>query len=111
MATGVSFSINVSAIDKSKIIAGKKGNYVNMTCFINDEQDQYGNNGMVTQSVSKEEREQGVKGNILGNVKVFYTTDAQAPVAPSHAGQPVVGGGIDPDIEIPFAMHMKNTIA
>jgi hypothetical protein len=44
-----------------------------LTTFINlDEQDKYGNNGFISQSISKEEKDAGVKTPILGNVKVFY---------------------------------------
>ena len=49
-----------------------------------DQQDQYGNNGMITQDVSKEERDSGVKGPILGNVEVFYN-DSQQQISPMKA--------------------------
>ena len=48
-----------------------------MTTFIDlDEKDQYDNNGMITQDVSKEEREKKIKGNILGNVQVFFRDES-----------------------------------
>ena len=74
MATvGISASIDVTKIDKAKLIDGKKGTYLNLTTFVNlDEKDQYDNNGMVTQSVTAEEREAGTRGAILGNTKVFF---------------------------------------
>ena len=54
-----------------------------MGTFIDvDEQDQYGNNGMVTQKLSKEAQDAGQKGAILGNSKVFWSETPQ-PVAPS----------------------------
>lgn len=73
MATvGVSVRIDVTKIDKDKLYKGQKGQYLDLTTFINlDEQDKYGNNGFISQSVSKE-RDAGVKTPILGNVKVFY---------------------------------------
>ena len=51
MATvGISASIDVTKIDKAKLIDGKKGTYLNITAFVNlDEKDQYDNNGMITQ--------------------------------------------------------------
>lgn len=71
---GVEISIDVTKIDKAKLYKGKKGTYLSVTAFIDlDQQDQYGNNGMVTQKVSKEEQQQGVKGAILGNTKVFWS--------------------------------------
>ena len=41
--------------------------------FIDPTADQYGQNGMIVQSVSKEEKAQGVKGPILGNAKIFWS--------------------------------------
>lgn len=79
---GVSLKINVSQIDKARLFAGQKGHYLDATVFIDlDQLDQYGNSGMITQDVTKEEKQQGVKGNILGNCKVFWTEGGQAPQA------------------------------
>tara|TARA_R110000823_G_scaffold286808_1_gene405119 strand:- start:1170 stop:1469 length:300 start_codon:yes stop_codon:yes gene_type:complete len=85
MATvGISASIDVSKIDKTKLIKGEKGTYLNITTFVNlDEKDQYDNNGMVTQSTTKEEREGGVMGTILGNTRVFYTGENSRPASNS----------------------------
>ena len=79
MATvGISGNINVSKIDKTKLIKGEKGMYLNITTFVNlDEKDEYDNNGMITQSITKEEKEAGGKGAILGNTRVFYTGESQ----------------------------------
>ena len=62
-------SINVSKIDKAKLIAGAKGSYLNVSIMVKDELDNFGNIGMITQDTTKEEREAGVKGAILGNIK------------------------------------------
>jgi len=70
---GVSLNIDVTKIDKARLHKGEKGTYLDSTVFIDvNNVDQYGNNGFIAQSVSKEEREQGVRGEILGNVKVFF---------------------------------------
>ena len=66
----ISLKIDVSKIDKSKLFKGEKGTYLDAVIFLKDEKDQYGNNGMITQSVSKEDREKGGKGVILGNAKI-----------------------------------------
>jgi len=42
---------------------------------------------MITQDVSKDEKAQGVRGNILGNCKLFWTEGGQAPQQQSQAGQ------------------------
>ena len=72
MKIGVNLSINVEKIDKSKLYKGKKGTYLDMTAFIGGETDEYGNHGMITQALSKEDRESGKQGAILGNSKIFW---------------------------------------
>ena len=73
---GVSLKIDVSKIDKARLFKGEKGIYLDATVFIDEgEADQYGNNGMITQDVTKDERANKVQGNILGNCKVFWRDD------------------------------------
>lgn len=69
MATNISVKLDVSKIDKNKLYKGEKGIYLDATIIMRDEPDQYQNIGMIVQNVSKEEREQGIKGVILGNVR------------------------------------------
>lgn len=88
---GVSLKLDVTKIDKARLFSGQKGTYLDATVFIDiDQLDQYGNSGMITQDVSKEEKQQGVKGNILGNCKVFWNDAGQAPQAQQQQqwGQP-----------------------
>jgi len=85
---GIRVKLNVSKIEKQRLFKGSKGLYLDCTAFIDlDQQDQYGNNGFCSQDVSKEEREQGVKGPILGNVQVFYRGDQQAAPQQTPAQQ------------------------
>ena len=78
MKIGLSVRIDVTKIDKARLYAGAKGTYLDLTTFVDtDQQDQYENNGFISQSVDKEEREQGVQTPILGNVKVFFNDGAQ----------------------------------
>lgn len=80
MKVGVNVKIDVTKIDKQRLFAGKKGTYLDATVFVDvDNKDQYNNNGMVTQNVTKEEKDQGIKGPILGNVQVFWRDDNNAP--------------------------------
>ena len=67
----LSGSINLSMIDKSKIINGKNGQYLNITMIVQN-QSQYGNNVWITQSQSKEEREAKEKTVSLGNGAVRW---------------------------------------
>lgn len=102
---GVSLKIDVTKIDKARLFSGQKGTYLDATVFIDiDQVDQYNNNGMITQDVSKDEKQQGVKGNILGNCKVFWRDDS-APSQPSQSA-PGAGNGPAPsfdDTDVPFA--------
>jgi hypothetical protein len=85
----LSLKINLSKMDMARIFNGKEGaQYLDATIFVNmDELDQYGNSGMITQDVTKDEKAQGVKGNILGNGKVFWVENGQAPQQAGQAGQ------------------------
>lgn len=90
MKVGVSLKIDVSKIDKNRLFKGEKGMYLDATVFVDvDQLDQYGNSGMITQDVSKDEKQQGVKGNILGNCKVFWSdsNQKQAPQQSQYSQQ------------------------
>ena len=80
MSAIVNFSINVEDIDKSKLIKGKKGSYLNLTMSINDET-KFGNNASISVSQSKEEREAKEAKTYLGNGKVVWMSDAGVTVA------------------------------
>ena len=82
MAGIIKASINLNAIDKSKIIEGKKGKYLPITITINDEPDQFGNQGPVIIDQSKEEREAKVAKTYLGNCKVVWTNGTFPEPAP-----------------------------
>jgi hypothetical protein len=45
--------------------------------FIDIDPDKYGNNGMITQAVTKEEKQAGQLGAILGNAKIFWNDSQQ----------------------------------
>ena len=47
MAGIIKTSINLTAIDKSKVITGKKGKYLPITITVNNDVDAYGNHGPV----------------------------------------------------------------
>lgn len=104
MKAGISLSINVTEIEKARLIEGKKGKYLNATVFVDlDNADQYGNHGMITQDVSKEERDAGTKGPILGNVKVFWkdsgrTAEVNQPHQQSQQQAPQNFDNFDDDI-------------
>jgi hypothetical protein len=62
--------INVTKILKEHLFKGEKGTYLDIAIWPNkDGADEWGNTHYVTQSVSKEARERGEKGAIIGNLK------------------------------------------
>jgi len=77
----ISGSIDLTAIDKTKLIEGKNGKtYLNFTAMVSN-QSNYGNNVWVTQSQSKEEREAKAKAITLGNAAVRWIADEGITVA------------------------------
>lgn len=73
-------SIDVTKIDKSRLYKGDKGTYLNAKVVLRDEKDTYGNDGFIAEQVSKEEREAGKDGTILGNVKIVFESDPKPKV-------------------------------
>lgn len=70
MKIGIEVRIDVSKIDKARLYMGEKGTYLTMTAFVDPiNQDQYGNNGMVTHKKNQDEQQ----APILGNTKVFWS--------------------------------------
>lgn len=100
---GVNLKIDVSKIDKTRLFKGQKGTYLDATVFIDDEPDQYGQHGMITQDVGKEERDNGTRGAILGNAKIFWRDEA-APSQDAGSPPPPASGNADSfdDGDIPF---------
>lgn len=86
MAGIVKTSINLSNIPKDKIIEGKKGKYLPITITINDEVDQYGNQGPVIVSQTKDERDMKAEKTYLGNAQVVWT-NGTFPEPPPRDGQ------------------------
>ena len=82
MASIIKASINLNDIPKDKIIVGKKGKYLPITITLNDEVDQFGNQGPVIVDQTKEEREAKVAKTYLGNVKVVWTNGDNVSAAP-----------------------------
>lgn len=87
MAGIIQASINLSNIPKDKIVDGKKGKYLPITITLNDDFDNFGNQGPITISQSKEERDAKEPKTYLGNVKVVWT-NGQFPQPAPREGQP-----------------------
>lgn len=96
----ITAKINVSKIDKARLFKGKSGTYLDITLIptkpsnYGDDRDE--NTHVIVQSVTKEERLAGNKGNILGNAKCVSTRSAPTPAAAATPAEPPA------DEEIPF---------
>ena len=75
MSTIISLGIN-----KEKIQFNEKG-WANVTIFVNDETNEYGQNVSAIMSQSKEERDAGTPRTYLGNGKVTWTADGTIKAA------------------------------
>jgi hypothetical protein len=78
MAEILSGSIDLSKIDKSKIVEkklkdGSTAKFLNINISINNEVDQYGNVAGLTISQSQEERQAKTKKVYLGNLKRVWS--------------------------------------
>jgi hypothetical protein len=102
MASIIKTSINLNEIPKDKIINGKKGKYLPISITINDEPDQFGNQGPVIVEQTKEEREAKTAKTYLGNVKVVWTNGNNVDTAPRDNMQaPPAPAAVD-DGDLPF---------
>ncbi len=64
----ISLSIKTEKIEKQHLIEGKNGKIISVVLFENrDGKGQYGDDGFAIQGVSKEAREAGTRGPIVGN--------------------------------------------
>ena len=105
MASIIKASINLNAVPKDKIIIGKKGKYLPITITINDEVDQFGNQGPIIVDQSKEEREAKAAKTYLGNVKVVWTNGDNVSAAPrdDQQGQAQPAQSLSPQTDdLPF---------
>lgn len=74
MGTIISASIDLTKIDKSKIIKGKNGaEYYNIQVMINDKKDKYDNDVSVIQGQTKEERQRKDNKQYIGNGRVIWS--------------------------------------
>lgn len=86
-------TINYDDIDEALLFQGKKGRKLDLILFENRKESPYGDTHFVVQGVTKEQREKGVKGPILGNATLDdgqpkqggYQRDRPLPQRPSKA--------------------------
>ena len=106
MASIIKASINLTNVPKDRIIVGKKGKYLPITITINDDLDQFGNQGPVVVEQTKEEREAKAPKTYLGNVKVVWTNGENVESAkeynPQASPAPQAAPTAQPEADLPF---------
>jgi hypothetical protein len=110
----ITAKIDVTKIDKEELYKGQKGTYLEIVLFANTDDtgaevpDQYGNDGVIKQGLSKASRDAKKKALILGNYKVKQTNTFAAKIKPAPAfqsrpkPQAQAWDNDDDDTEIPF---------
>ena len=102
MASIIKTSIDLTKIPKDKIYAGKKGKYLPITITLNDELDQFGNQGPVVVEQTKEERDAKVAKTYLGNVKVVWTDGNNVDTAPKDMNSAPAPAPAAAEEDLPF---------
>jgi hypothetical protein len=102
MASIIKASINLNDIPKDKIYVGKKGKYLPITITLNDELDQFGNQGPVVVEQTKDERDAKAPKTYLGNVKVVWTNGNNVEPAPRTDAPPAPAPAAAPADDLPF---------
>lgn len=76
----ITAKINVTKIEKARLFKGENGTYLDIV-LIETPNGKFGQDFMICQSVSKEERDRGVRGPILGGGKIAGKKSTQQPAA------------------------------
>lgn len=83
----VKCKIDVQKIDKAHLYKTEKGNYLSVLLMENKGgKSKYGDDGFIVQSVSKEAREAGERGPIIGNWQ-HVEAKKSAPKSKSQANE------------------------
>lgn len=80
----IKLSINIDKIDNASLYKNENGTY--LTLYLHENRggrNDYGNDGFAIQGLSKEKRESGVKGSIVGNWK-HQTSDSDTAKADTN---------------------------
>ena len=102
MASIIKTSINLNAIPKDKIFTGKKGKYLPITITLNDDLDQFGNQGPVVVEQTKEERDAKAEKTYLGNGKVVWTDGNNVDTAPRDNNSAPASAPAAVEEDLPF---------
>ena len=102
MASIIKTSIDLTKIPKDKIYQGKKGKYLPITITLNNEPDQFGNQGPVVVEQTKDERDAKAEKTYLGNVKVVWTDGNNVDTAPRDNNSAPAAAPAAVEEDLPF---------
>lgn len=96
----IKLKIDVKKLNKQWLFKGEKGTYADITLLYNEEEDSFGQCGMVVQDVPKviREKDSSIKGPILGNAKEFAKTGSETKPGVESG----VMGAAAEDEDLPF---------
>jgi 2,3-bisphosphoglycerate-independent phosphoglycerate mutase len=92
----ITLKLKTNLIDKARIFRGKKHNYLDLVLIENrNGTDEFGNDGIVKQSVTAQERADGIEMPIIGNWSHVRTKSApRSESAPSPAPSRASAGNL-----------------
>lgn len=97
MANIIYLKIDVTKIDKARLFQGKNGAQYLDAVLIPSQNSKYGDSHMIVQGVTKEEREAGKRGPIIGNAKTPERKQEHTS-PPSRASTPAPREQLDEDV-------------
>ena len=102
MAQLIRLKIDVKKLDKTAFFHSDKGPvYADLTFWLEDDDDQYGQCGKITQDLGKARRDAGEKGAIVGNGRFAQQRPTHQNGAPPPS-QTATADALDEDDDLPF---------
>ncbi len=101
MASPITVKIDVTKIDKTRLFKGAKGTYLDLI-LLPSQESKFGDDFMVIQQVSKEERLAGKRGPILGNAKYLGGKPASESNTTRVLNDPQPGSSDGLDSDMPY---------
>jgi hypothetical protein len=104
MAKIISASINLSKLDKNKIVKGKTGqSYCNISIVVNDEPDKYGYTVQITEGQNATEITEKAPKVYIGNGKVVWEGQSKnSTVSNKPKAETKVQAEVKEDDTLPF---------
>jgi hypothetical protein len=100
----IKLKIDVKKIAKEHLFPGAKGTYLDLALMENkDGKGEYGDDGFIVQEVTKEKREAGVKGPIIGNWRHVEVKGRDVPASEAMKKRDNQASEPDDCDEIPFS--------